>query len=85
MKGVTRQPPIFARWPALLSDREAADYLGVSRSLVREWLAEGRISRVLLPHPSGYGYVKRTLISREDLDSFIVSAKTGAVQGGSPP
>jgi excisionase family DNA binding protein len=59
-----------ARWPLLLSDKEAGEYLGISRSLVREYIAAGRITRVMLRHPSGYGYVNRLLIHREELERF---------------
>jgi hypothetical protein len=61
---------ILARWPLLLSDVEAGEYLGISRSLVREYLSKGKLHRVGLPHPSGVGTVNRLLIHRDELDAF---------------
>ena len=52
MKGPQIAEKIPARWPALLSDHEAGEYLGVSRSLIREWLDAGHISRCLCLIPA---------------------------------
>jgi predicted DNA-binding transcriptional regulator AlpA len=59
----------------LLSDKESARYLGISRSTLREYVNKGILHRVLLPHPSGIGYIHRMLIDISDLDAFIDSLK----------
>lgn len=60
----------------LLSDKEAGAYLGISRSLIREYANRGKIRTVRLPHPSGIGYVNRLLFDVQDLDAFVENAKS---------
>lgn len=60
----------------LLSDKQAAHYLGISRSLLRDYVSRGVLHRVLLPHPTGVGYVNRMLLDVRDLDSFIEVLKS---------
>lgn len=61
--------------PLLVSDREAAHLLGISRSVLREYLAHNIIHQVRLPHPSGVGFINRTLVSVTDLQAFVERCK----------
>jgi excisionase family DNA binding protein len=61
----------------LLSDREAAQYIGASRSYVRALVANGVLRRVELPATDGNGGRARMLrLDVTDLDRFIDSLKT---------
>jgi hypothetical protein len=56
----------------LLTDEQAADYLGVSRSYVRALLARGALKPVELPSANGTEPRARLLrIDIRTLDSFI--------------
>lgn len=71
--------PLAAR--RLLTDREAADYIGVSRSFVRALVANGVLPRVDLPTASGDGRAARLLrIDVADLDALV----TRSTSGGAP-
>lgn len=59
----------------LLSDKDAAKFLGISRSLLRTYSDKGKLKAVRLPHPSGVGYFNRTLFDVEDLRRFVLNAK----------
>jgi excisionase family DNA binding protein len=60
----------------LLTDREAAKYLGASRSYVRALVARGAIRRVDLPATNGHGGRARLLrVDLRDLDAFVDSMK----------
>lgn len=59
----------------LLSDVDSAKFLGISRSLIREYADTGKLKVVRLPHPSGVGHVNRTLFDVQDLRRFVSKAK----------
>ena len=60
----------------LLTDVEAALYLGISRSTVRALIANGYLPRVQPPATDGRGGPARVLrIDRKDLDAFIERSK----------
>ena len=44
----------------------------------RDFVRRDFIRRVLLLYPSGYGYINRFLIDKQDLDDFIQKAKRHA-------
>src|SRR5437867_4499106 len=69
----------------LLNDREAAAYLGVSRSQVRYLIANGDIPRVALPAGDGTARsLRRLLIDPVDLDRLIERWKQRAAGSGQP-
>ena len=53
----------WAYAPAAMRDEEAARYLGVSASKLREWVCQGRIARHRIDG--------LTLYRRDDLDAFL--------------
>jgi len=58
--------------PRLLDLGSAAAYLGVSRSVVRQLVDTGKISRVLLPSPRRPDEnLDRFLVDKTELDSLI--------------
>jgi hypothetical protein len=58
--------------PRLLGLSSAASYLGVSRSIVRQLVDTGQISRVVLPSPRRpHEPLDRFLLDKIELDSFI--------------
>ena len=58
--------------PRLLDLGSAATYLGVSRSIVRQLVDSGQISRVLLPSPRRpHESLDRFLVDKTELDSLI--------------
>jgi hypothetical protein len=58
--------------PRLLDLGSAAAYLGVSRSVVRQLVDSGQISRVLLPSPRRpHENLDRFLVDKTELDSLI--------------
>jgi len=60
----------------LLTDIEAADHLGTSKSYVRALIANGKLRRVELPSTDGEGRRARLLrIDVKDLDQFIERSK----------
>lgn len=61
--------------PRLVTDREAAEYLGVSRSIVRAWIQGGRIPRVELPSAAGDVPGRMLRIDRADLDALVTRSK----------
>ena len=74
---VTENSPPPARWPRLLDDRGAAEYLGVSRWTIRDWIAAGRLRPVPLPPLAAregerqQDALKRVLLNRYSLDEFV--------------
>jgi hypothetical protein len=69
--------PQPARWPRLLDDRAAAEYLGLSRWTIRDYIARGLIAVVDLPPLSARegeqqrDTLRRVLIDLENLNSFV--------------
>lgn len=59
------------RWPALMSRKDAAEYLGVSVSEIRNMKARGQIKSVL-PRKGGDPKYRRS-----DLDQWIESLEYG--------
>ena len=57
--------------PLLLDTQGAADYLGISKSMMRSYITNGVFELVRLPTPDGKGTVKKNLIRREDLDRWV--------------
>jgi excisionase family DNA binding protein len=63
----------------LLDDREAAAYIGASRSYVRALIARGALRRVELPATDGNGGRARMLrIDVQELDGWIERLKAQA-------
>ena len=61
----------------LLTDKEAADYIGASRSYVRALVANGKLPRVELPATNGSdGRARMLRIDIRDLDRFVDLLKT---------
>ena len=54
----------------LINDREAAKFLGVSRSQLRALVGAGRIPRVVVPGEDGRP-LRRLLVDVRDLDKLI--------------
>lgn len=63
--------------PRLLSEIHAAQYLGISRSLLRQFAQAGRILPIRPKHWSGIGFVNRVLYDVHDLDELVESWKAG--------
>jgi len=64
-------------WPRLLDLGEAAAYLGISRSAVRQLVGHGQLSRVRLPGAGKVpGTLDRFLLDKHDLDAVIERGKT---------
>ena len=63
----------------LLTDEQAADYIGTSKSYVRAQVAAGHIPRVELPSVDGERRARLLRIDRADLDAFVERMKTGDV------
>jgi hypothetical protein len=73
-------------WPRLLDYGQAAEYLGVSVDLIREYVTARQLAPVRLPRPAtvrdrrrGYlgDHVRRRLLDVRDLDRFVDALKTG--------
>jgi hypothetical protein len=62
----------------LLDDRQAADYIGVSRSYLRAQVAAGRIPRVELPSIDGSRRARMLRVDVRDLDLWIDRMKARA-------
>ncbi len=63
---------IIARpWPRLLTIELAADYVGVSRRTVEEWLEDGRLKSHELPGIRGRKTLDKIVIERTQLDRFV--------------
>lgn len=60
----------------LLDDKEAARYIGVSRSYLRAQVAAGRIPRVELPSVDGERRARLLRVDVRDLDCWIDAMKT---------
>ena len=73
--GASKQPA--APVARLLNDKQAAIYLGVSRSALRAFVANGNLPRVQLPSTDGRkGRAARVLrIDVEDLNRFVQKSK----------
>ena len=54
----------------VFTNREAADYAGVSRGMVRYWLTSGQLNYFDLPG-RGKGIYRNRRIRRVDLDDFL--------------
>jgi hypothetical protein len=71
-----------ARWPRLVDDHGAAEYLGVSRWSVRDWVAAGKLPVVTLPATrprEGERHreaLRRILFDLQNLDTFVEEHKT---------
>jgi hypothetical protein len=67
---VTEKP---ARWPRLLDEHAAAEYLSVSRWTIRDYIARGRLRVVTMPPlaASDATSLRRVLIDIRDLDAFV--------------
>jgi len=60
----------------LFSDREAAAYIGASKSYIRALIANGTLPRVELPATNGGGRAARMLrLDVADLDAFVERLK----------
>jgi len=62
--------------PRLLDLAGAADYLGISRSAIRQLVDSGQLSRVHLPSMrQAQGRLDRFLLDKADLDAIIELGK----------
>ena len=61
----------------LLSDLQAAEYLNISRGLLRRYIVQGIVKRVELPSADGRHRARLLRIDRADLDLLIVDLKRG--------
>jgi excisionase family DNA binding protein len=59
----------------LLTDREAARYIGASRSYVRALIASGTLQPVRLPATNGGGPARLLRLDVRDLDRWIDALK----------
>ncbi len=72
--------------PRLLSLQQAADYLGCSYWTVRDWVLAGLVPVIELPPlrpregERARKTLRRVLVDREDLDTFIEARKRGGAQ-----
>lgn len=55
----------------LLDVKRAATYLSISETNLREYVKTGFLIPLKLPHPSGIGFLERTLFDIRRLDAFI--------------
>lgn len=58
-------------WPRLLTIELAADYAGVSRSTINEWMAEGKLRPYPLPGIRGRQSLDKIVFERSVLDRFL--------------
>jgi hypothetical protein len=61
----------FAFLPALFSIDAAAHYAGVSRSMILQWLAEGRLAPHPLPPIRGRSRCEKIVFTRDELDRCL--------------
>src|SRR5262245_5167409 len=62
--------------PRLLDAKDAAAYLGISETRVREYVKYGKLRVVTLPHPfRGAKDTRKILIEISELDAFIEKYK----------
>jgi excisionase family DNA binding protein len=58
--------------PEVFTVSGAAQFLGVSKRTVEEYIAQGKLHTYRLPHPKTEGeYLRRTLIHIDDLRKLI--------------
>jgi excisionase family DNA binding protein len=67
-----RKPSISPR--RIVGIQQAAEYAGVSRWLLRDWVIEGRLPAIRYTFRSGTN-LRGTKIDLDDLDKFIESMK----------
>jgi hypothetical protein len=62
--------------PRLLDLKDAAMYLGLSETRIREYVKYGKIRAILLPHPFKKGKdTRKLLIEITELDAFVEAHK----------
>lgn len=64
-------PPIVRPWPRLLTIELAADYVGVSRSTIDEWVAEGKLHPFPLPGIRGRPRLEKIVFEKRELERFL--------------
>jgi hypothetical protein len=75
--------PQPARWPRLLDDRGAAEYLGLSRWTIRDYLARGILHPVAMPPLAARegerqrDELRRGLMNIQELDAFVDQRRKG--------
>ena len=57
--------------PLLFDTRHAAEYIGVSKRTMEDYIRNGNFRLVHLPTPDGKKELKKNFIKREDLDRFV--------------
>ena len=57
--------------PRLFGELEAANYLGVSRWVIRAWQKSDTLRSVELPAMDAGGVLKRRLYEKDDLDALV--------------
>lgn len=62
---------IVRPWPALLTIDVAADYAGVSRTTINEWMAEGKIRPHVLPGIRGRRDLEKIVFERSQFERFL--------------
>lgn len=64
--------------PRLLDAKDAAKYLGVSETRVREYVKYGKLRSITLPHPIQIAKdTRKLLVEVSELDDFIEKHKSG--------
>lgn len=70
--GTPNKPNLQPVKPRLLDAKDAAGYLGISETRVREFVKYGKLRTVALPHPFKVARdTRKILIEVSELDEFI--------------
>lgn len=76
--GTPNKPNLQPMKPRLLDAKDAASYLGISETRVREFVKYGKLRTVALPHPFKVARdTRKILIELSELDAFIERYKAG--------
>lgn len=70
---IAKEKQMPERWPAVLTRKDAAEYLGMSVTTFDELHSEGKLKAVR--------YVKRLMYRRSDLDDFILQLEEVSHRG----
>lgn len=65
------KPIVVRPWPRLLTIELAADYVGVSRSTIDEWVAEGKLHPHPLPGIRGRRHLEKIVFEKRELERFL--------------
>jgi hypothetical protein len=65
------KPIVLRPWPRLLTAELAADYAGVSRSTIDEWVSEGKLHPHPLPGIRGRRTLEKIVFEKSELERFL--------------